>query len=247
VTLAADSSFLLEELRRVSRLVGSPVITQEHVSQHSQIGVRTFTRRFGSWAAAMKQAGLQPSVYADRYDDDHLFNNLMAVWEALGRTPKYREMETPPSHIPSAAYVARFGTWRKGLIAFLKWVDTDRSETPPIGTAPCDSGTKGTSEGEEHLGETLESQKRDPRMPPGQRDRLRMAGPKLRFRVMQRDQFRCCLCGRSQREEAVLEIDHIIPWSGGGRTILENLQTLCFMCNKGKSNDLGSESPRSIS
>ncbi len=31
-------------------------------------------------------------------------------------------------------------------------------------------------------------------------------------------------------------IDHIKPWSKGGETVLENLQTLCATCNLGKSN-----------
>ncbi|QKE39815.1 MAG: HNH endonuclease [Ferrovum myxofaciens] len=31
-----------------------------------------------------------------------------------------------------------------------------------------------------------------------------------------------------------MEIDHIFPWSEGGETIEENLQSLCFDCNRGK-------------
>jgi hypothetical protein len=236
VTLTADNSSLLEELRRVSRLAGTPTITQEHINQHSRINVRTFARRFGSWEAAVKEAGLQLSVHANRYDDDELFNNIMAVWEALGRTPKCRDMEKPPSHIPSTAYVTRFDTWRKGLMAFLKWVEIERSETPTIDSTLSDSGTVAMLAGEKHSEKTQGSQKQSPRLPLGQRDRLRVAGPKLRFRVMQRDKFRCCLCGRSQRDEVILHLDHVIPWSDGGRTILENLQTLCCLCNQGKGN-----------
>lgn len=33
-----------------------------------------------------------------------------------------------------------------------------------------------------------------------------------------------------------LEVDHIIPDSKKGRPVMENLQTLCFTCNRGKSN-----------
>jgi 5-methylcytosine-specific restriction endonuclease McrA len=33
-----------------------------------------------------------------------------------------------------------------------------------------------------------------------------------------------------------LHIDHIVPWSKGGETALENLETLCSECNLGKSN-----------
>ena len=61
---------------------------------------------------------------------------------------------------------------------------------------------------------------------------------RLRFKVMQRDNFKCCICGASPATNPSIElhIDHIVPWSKGGETLLENLQTLCSNCNYGKSN-----------
>ena len=61
---------------------------------------------------------------------------------------------------------------------------------------------------------------------------------RLRFTVMKRDNFKCCMCGRSPATTPGLElhIDHITPWSKGGETIIDNLQTLCSDCNLGKSN-----------
>ena len=45
------------------------------------------------------------------------------------------------------------------------------------------------------------------------------------------------LCGDSpaKNPDAVLHVDHILPWSKGGETVEENLQTLCSVCNIGKS------------
>ncbi len=45
----------------------------------------------------------------------------------------------------------------------------------------------------------------------------------LRTMVLTRDGHRCLRCGATER----LEMDHIRPWSYGGRTKLGNLQTLC--------------------
>ena len=61
---------------------------------------------------------------------------------------------------------------------------------------------------------------------------------KLREFIKSRDNFTCCSCGNSTHNEPnlLLEIDHIIPVSKGGCTVEENLQTLCWKCNRAKSN-----------
>ena len=61
---------------------------------------------------------------------------------------------------------------------------------------------------------------------------------KLREFIKERDNFTCCNCGNSIHIEPnlLLEIDHIIPVSKGGYTVEENLQTLCWKCNRSKSN-----------
>ena len=65
----------------------------------------------------------------------------------------------------------------------------------------------------------------------------RSISDKLRYAVLKRDNFKCCACGASPAKDPVVElhIDHILPWSKGGETKLENLQTLCSRCNIGKS------------
>lgn len=58
--------------------------------------------------------------------------------------------------------------------------------------------------------------------------------PTLRYEVMRRDRFRCCICGRNVQDGVVLHVDHIKPVSKGGKTELSNLRTLCSTCNWGK-------------
>lgn len=60
---------------------------------------------------------------------------------------------------------------------------------------------------------------------------------RMRFKVMSRDNFKCCACGASPAKDPSvdLHVDHIIPWGKGGETVIENLQTLCSICNLGKS------------
>lgn len=65
---------------------------------------------------------------------------------------------------------------------------------------------------------------------------------RLREAIKKRDNFTCCSCGNSIYKEPnlLLEIDHIVPVSKGGCTVKENLQTLCWKCNRAKSNKIQS-------
>ena len=57
---------------------------------------------------------------------------------------------------------------------------------------------------------------------------------KMRFQILKRDGERCKICGSTKN----LEIDHIYPISKGGKTTMDNLQTLCHNCNVKKGNSV---------
>lgn len=65
-------------------------------------------------------------------------------------------------------------------------------------------------------------------------DQSRCFTGKLRLEVLTRDNFRCVFCGASSADTKLV-VDHIIPFSQGGKTILSNGQTLCAECNGAKS------------
>lgn len=58
---------------------------------------------------------------------------------------------------------------------------------------------------------------------------------KLRFRIMQRDNKRCQVCGMTAADGVRLEVDHKVPVAKGGKTVEGNLWVLCQPCNGGKS------------
>jgi hypothetical protein len=58
----------------------------------------------------------------------------------------------------------------------------------------------------------------------------------LRYKVFKKDSFKCVACGYSAIDGVKLHIDHKLPFSLGGLTELNNLQTLCSDCNISKSN-----------
>lgn len=59
---------------------------------------------------------------------------------------------------------------------------------------------------------------------------------KLREKILSRDNYTCKQCGVSVEQEPhlLLEVDHVIPVSKGGMTSEDNLQTLCWRCNRSK-------------
>jgi len=62
-------------------------------------------------------------------------------------------------------------------------------------------------------------------------------GLKLRFKILERDGFKCKYCGKNPRDDktVILHVDHIFPESRGGSWEEDNLVTSCRDCNLGKS------------
>lgn len=63
----------------------------------------------------------------------------------------------------------------------------------------------------------------------------------LRFKVLSRDAYACRYCG-AKAPDVKLHVDHVIPFSIGGSTTIENLATACEDCNLGK----GANAPSTI-
>jgi hypothetical protein len=73
-----------------------------------------------------------------------------------------------------------------------------------------------------------------------QKETRRGVSKSMRSQVLERDggccQFKNTETGRKCESKFKLEVDHIQAWSRGGKTTLDNLQTLCFNHNQMKSN-----------
>ncbi len=135
----------------------------------------------------------------------------------LGRQPKYREMKKPLSKFVAGAYEYHFGSWTKALKEFVKYINKD---------GPNTELPKPNKKEKQNIKKEIKHKT------------TRDISDRLRFRILMRDGFTCSKCGRSPMKEKGVElhVDHIIPWSKGGETILENLETKCQKCNLGKGN-----------
>lgn len=200
---------LIGDLQRVAQSLNSSTVPQKKYAEVGAYAYSTFTRRFGSWNEGLRRAGLTLSNETD-ISDDHLFENLLVLWQHRGRQPRRSELSSPPSTISQAPYNRRFGSWTASLEAFVNFAN-DTGAEPSTFQSGTESARRKTG--------------RDPSL-------------RLRWHVLHRDRFTCCACGASPALTTGVElhVDHIVPWSKGGETLLENLQTLCSVCNLGKSN-----------
>lgn len=91
------------------------------------------------------------------------------------------------------------------------------------------------SETIDSLLETMSEKIRFKKSAAGQRSL--MTAP-FRHYIKTRDKFTCKYCSISISKEPnlLLEVDHIKPVSKGGLSVESNLQTLCWRCNRTKSN-----------
>ena len=217
----ASDEKLLDDMRRCAKAIGRDTIIYSEYEEIGKAHPSIFRRRFGSWSKALRLAGLQPSGWRRGITDEELFENLKSLWISLGRQPSKSEVKKPSSQFSAKAYQIRFGSWTKALKAFVAWVNSDSPEQNPQ-EAEADRQTADS---------TIQraSKKRRTRHEISERQR---------FRVLVRDGFRCGTCGASPLTQrgVDLHVDHIVPWSKGGETTDDNLETKCKQCNLGKGN-----------
>ncbi len=206
-----DDSELLADLRRVAQSMYADTVPQKKYGALGTYDYSTLIRRFGSWNNALRAAGLTVSNEVG-ISDERLFDNILVLWQHYGRQPRRSELAKPPSTISQTPYNRRFGSWQSALQEFVNFANAAELQAPESKASTVTANGRKTG--------------REPSL-------------RLRWKVLQRDRFTCCKCGASPALAAGVElhVDHVIPWSKGGETVFENLQTLCSACNLGKSNE----------
>ncbi|MBI1327449.1 MAG: hypothetical protein GC136_07375 [Alphaproteobacteria bacterium] len=186
-------------------------------------------RYFGSWKKGLlalkrhlQSKGLdlivRPHSPNRIYSDIELFQEMEIIWSKVGQRPSRTEWESSDPKISYQCYKQRFGGWINACLKFIEYkmggeVTSDSLELP----AP------------------IAIEKRDIKEKSLPID-MRNVSAGLKVKVLEKDNFKCVFCGKSPTTDigTRLHIDHIVPFSKGGKTILENLQVLCVECNLGK-------------
>ncbi|MYL67777.1 homing endonuclease associated repeat-containing protein [Halorubrum distributum] len=108
---------LLDEIRRVADLPDvDGVPSEQRFADESDISSRTVRRRFGSWRAAIEQAGLGPHTQADKIPREKLVAELRWLRDEVGQIPTADQMDERGAYA-YITYYERFGSWGDALEA----------------------------------------------------------------------------------------------------------------------------------
>ncbi len=106
---------LLEEIRRVANLSdvdGTP--SKRTFDDYADISLSAVVRRFGSWGAAVDQAGLDPHAPPDKIPRDELVAELRRLHDDLDQIPTADQMDEHGAYA-YITYYERFGSWADAL------------------------------------------------------------------------------------------------------------------------------------
>jgi hypothetical protein len=247
---AMTDSEILDQIRSVAARLGKASLSGADIEANSEVTQSQMYRRFGSVSATLKRAGVKQVNDVRRYTEDELFENLLNVWTHYGRSPTALEMDRPPSTVGKNAYLHRYGGWRKALKTFVERANSEADGNPPADSeqqaatspepAERNSAPATSAADRSQARSQTNARCRAPRPTPMnvQPEDRRDPSIGLRFKVLKRDRFKCVLCGDhpARNPECVLHVDHVMPWSKGGKTRENNLRTLCATCNVGRGN-----------
>jgi hypothetical protein len=215
---------LIQDVTNVAATLGRDTLTMQEYELHGKYHPSTLQRRFRSWFNVLKKANLKDSRSPFDITDQELFDNLRNIWTVLGRQPKHDEVhnKSVSSTYSASTYKRHFGSWRKALEAFVRYVNDESAEVNALPNSLVNQVEPSCNQSNNVMSHKT---KRD-------------ISERLRFSILLRDGFRCQSCGQSPISSPGIElhVDHIVPWSKGGETIRDNLQTKCKECNLGKGN-----------
>ena len=235
--LITDDNYY-EDLRRVSDIINSDTVPYKAYKKYGRYSAEHIFARFKRWDIALKNAGLRETGLAkEKVSEQQCFDEIERIWIMLGRQPTSTDIIKNGVSIYSIdTFKRRFGGWRNALEAFVRYINSnDNDDSSP--SHKYEPPTKVETNTNQQEQTDSAKQKKSGDISPKSHKTSREINLRLRFKVMARDNFKCCMCGRSPATDPsiVLHIDHIKPWAKGGETTMDNLQTLCSKCNLGKS------------
>lgn len=203
-----DEDIINDLLHVKNNILKKETLIQKEYFAYGKYGRKAIDNHFGSWNNLLDKLNIPKTRINEHLSKEDIFLIIENLWIELKMQPTLRQFESMTNHTKKII-VSNFGKWSDCLKEFVGWANSNDRTSIFTQTATIKHNT--------------------PREP----------SASLRNKVLKRDKYKCVICGRSPSSSNVeLHLDHIHPYSLGGETVLENLQTLCSDCNLGKSNKI---------
>jgi len=228
-----SKAVIFDELEKVAKYFNYIEFSWRDFDKVSNISIGTIKKHFWSWGKWFnefkiyleeKWLTISPRPYSFNrvYSDKELFDEMWRIWEKVWQRPSRNEWEMSEPRIAYWTYKNRFGWWVEACSKFIEYKMKDEILKDDFIISDINLDKVKTNTKVEYKIENS-----------------RNISLSLRLSILNRDNFRCVFCWRSPATDlgTKLHIDHIIPFSKGWKSVLENLQTLCADCNLWKSNN----------
>ncbi len=210
---------MLDELEKAARNFNYIEFGWRDFDSVAGISATVVKKEFGSWKKALsalkeslklKGMNLSPRPFAPNriHPGKDMFEEMDRIWHKLGHRPSRNEWESSEPRISYGTYKQRFGGWQSACLKFIEYK----------------MGGQILSDEEIEDKKTLKNHKAGTEIVV-KSGRSRMITLADRLKVLDRDNFRCVLCGRTPATElgVKLHIDHKVPFSQGGESKIDNL------------------------
>ncbi|MBP3566227.1 MAG: HNH endonuclease [Paraprevotella sp.] len=212
----SEEDFIID-VKAIAKKLNRKSITYSEYQKYGKYAINKMTKRLGGWSRVLQLAQLNATPYnlgkGKMISDIALLLEIESMWIKLGRQPTTNDVKNGVSKYSLNSYIRRFGSWSKTLTLFIQFVNATAEKSEEESSAKTINLAEPT---------IIHKTRREP-------------SNRLKIQVLMRDGNRCRLCGVECNDGFHnIHFDHIIPWSKGGETVLENLQVLCNDCNLSK-------------
>ena len=203
----SDEDIIKDLLYVKNDILKKDTIIMKEYFQYGKYGKKAIINHFGTWNNLLDKLNIKKTRVNEHLTKEEIFSIIENLWITLQRQPNLREFESMTHHTKKIIKT-NFDKWSNCLQQFVEWENKKGINSNIILSSKLKHKT--------------------PREP----------SKSLRYDVLKRDGFKCVICGKSPstNPNIKLHVDHINPYSLGGETEINNLQTLCSECNLGKSN-----------
>ena len=126
------NSNLIFDLQDVAKKINKNTFTTSEYTQYGNYSITILLKKFGTWNAALKAAGLVPFDHPlgggskNKVSQYACLEEIERMWIYLGRQPTVTDIKNGLSKYSQHTYERRFGSWRKALEFFVLYMNDEK-------------------------------------------------------------------------------------------------------------------------